>query len=466
VTTMDRNSKLETRSSKLETVNSNESISNIAAADVKHRTCCDDDAATMDIDKRGNNVMVAKRPTVLNSPGLCLGPSVLPLVFVEVTPLAWNKTQPISSSFPPPLSCAQVKHLLRYLSLRTEFSKSTDNRLHVEWRKDRDDTHNGLKSGYLYWDETPDRAIIEEATCPIFYLPSDDPTELEPIPCRILAYTSNALPVTEVMVTKATLVRVLPLQLAHSATGSADNKISTQNIVGPYVGEQFLQSLAGELDNFQLSEELQAQVLKNHNPATIQELTLRMSLLLSQPIHVGTTADALDLHWEQKSRKASMRRVLMKYCDQSESGTNFTTITSPESAVSHGNFNRALTSALHWEPSLIVHSSAHATGKTLLVQAIAKQLDCLIHVIPAAPLLAKYGIHADAGLESLLHSIIMSAAASDKPICIILDHLDAFLPPRLSGRTSAGDAAVPVFTAIGKHIGPIVLYSRMRVGLD
>lgn len=410
--------------------------------------------------------MVAKQPSALNSPGLCLGASVLPLIFVEVMPLAWNKTQPISSSFPPSLSCVQIKHLLRDLTLRTEFSKITDNRIHIEWRKDRNDTRNGLKSGHLYWGETPDRAIIEGANFPIFHLPSDDPTELEPIPCRILAYTSNKYPATEVMVTKATLVRALPLQLAHSAAGSADSQISTQAIVrGPYVGENFLQSLAGELDNFQLSEELQSQVLNNHNPETIQELTLRMSLLLSQPIHIGTTADALDLQREQKNRKSSMRRALMKYCSHPESSTNVT-ITSPESAVSHGNFNSARTSALHWEPSLIVHSSIHATGKTLLVQAIAKKLDCAVHVIPAAPMLAKYGIHADAGLESLLHSIIMSAATSDRPICIILDHLDAFLPPRLSGRTSAGDAAVPIFTAIGKYIGTIVLYSQIRVGVE
>lgn len=419
------------------------------------------------IDQRGDNAMVAKRLSVLNSPGLCLGPSVLPLIVVQVTPLVWSKTQPISCSFPPPLSCAQVKHLLRDLTLRTEFSKSIDSRIHIEWTKDRNDSHNGLKSGYLYWDETPDRAIIEEATFPIFHLPSDDPTELEPIPCRILVYTSNKILETEIMVTKATLVRVLPLQLAHSAAGSADSQISTHDIVrGPYVGEQFLQSLAGELDNFQLSEELQTQVLNNHNPETIQELTLRMSLLLSQPVHIGTTADALDLHREQKSRKSAMRRALVRYCDQVESSANVTVITSPESAVSHGNFNRARTSALHWEPSLIVHSSAHATGKTLLVQAIAKQLDCVIHVIPVAPLLAKYGIHADAGLESLLHSIIMSAAVSDRPICIILDHLDAFLPPRLSGRTSAGDTAVPIFTAICKCIGTIVLYSQMRAAFD
>jgi hypothetical protein len=114
-------------------------------------------------------------------------------------------------------------------------------------------------------------------------------------------------------------------------------------------------------------------------------------------------------------------------------------------------------SSLQWEPSLLIHSPSHADGKTLLAQAIAKRVGCaLVHTIRPATLLAMYGSHADAALESLLHAILVSAAISEKSssssggVCIILDHLDTMLPPRLSGRSSAGDAATPIFTAIGK----------------
>jgi ATP-dependent 26S proteasome regulatory subunit len=104
------------------------------------------------------------------------------------------------------------------------------------------------------------------------------------------------------------------------------------------------------------------------------------------------------------------------------------------------------------EGALIVHSPNHGAGKTLLVRAIAQErLKCqAIHVIQPTSLLAQYGIDADAALESLLHSIVISAACQQKSICIILDHLDAMVPPPRSSRTSDGDAAMPVLKAIGE----------------
>jgi len=107
-------------------------------------------------------------------------------------------------------------------------------------------------------------------------------------------------------------------------------------------------------------------------------------------------------------------------------------------------------------PSLIVHSPNHADGKTLVVQAIAKRLGCsLIHVIRPGALIAKYGIQADAALESQVHSILISAACRDHKACIILDQLDTMLPSRLSGRSSSGDAALPVFNAIASYLRKI-----------
>jgi SpoVK/Ycf46/Vps4 family AAA+-type ATPase len=99
-----------------------------------------------------------------------------------------------------------------------------------------------------------------------------------------------------------------------------------------------------------------------------------------------------------------------------------------------------------------VHSPNRGAGKTLLVRAIAQErLRCdAIHVVEPTVLLSQYGIHADAALESLLHSIVMSAACQQESICIILDHLDAMLPSLSSSRANAGDAAMPVLKAMGK----------------
>ena len=106
---------------------------------------------------------------------------------------------------------------------------------------------------------------------------------------------------------------------------------------------------------------------------------------------------------------------------------------------------------LSWEPSLLLHSPNHADGKTLLIQAIAQKIGCTkIHLIRPGQLMAKYGIHADSALECLLHGFLVSAATQDQRICIILDDLDGMMPPRMCGKSGAGDAAVPVFNAVGK----------------
>ena len=36
-------------------------------------------------------------------------------------------------------------------------------------------------------------------------------------------------------------------------------------------------------------------------------------------------------------------------------------------------------------------------------------------------------------------------------VCIILDHLETFVPPAMSGGLNAGDAAIPALNSIGKE---------------
>jgi SpoVK/Ycf46/Vps4 family AAA+-type ATPase len=222
--------------------------------------------------------------------------------------------------------------------------------------------------------------------------------------------------------------------------------------------ETFLQHLSGELGSIDYSstEDLQAEVLRNHNQDTIQELSLSFSMLLSQPVQIGTTADAFQLQQEHKSRVSGMTNAIRSYCVASDIPLKKNTV-EQSNKVELATTASLRPSSLQWEPSLLIHSPSHADGKTLLAQAIAKRVGCaLVHTIRPATLLAMYGSHADAALESLLHAILVSAAISEKSssssggVCIILDHLDTMLPPRLSGRSSAGDAATPILTAIGK----------------
>jgi hypothetical protein len=191
-----------------------------------------------------------------------------------------------------------------------------------------------------------------------------------------------------------------------------------------------------------LSDELLEDVLRNHDATTVQALTLRMSLLMTQPITIGTTADAVILKRKRLHRSHAIQTALDSYCS----------IGTPVDFKTHLDAKTTDVPSSLREGALILHSPNHGAGKTLLAQAIAQdKLKCkIIHVIQPGALLAQYGIHADAALESLLHSIVISAACRRESSCIILDHLDAMLPPKVSGRTSTGDAAVAVLNAIGE----------------
>jgi len=77
-------------------------------------------------------------------------------------------------------------------------------------------------------------------------------------------------------------------------------------------------------------------------------------------------------------------------------------------------------------------------------------------VNPSAAL-AKYGIHADAALESQLHAILVSAACRRQNICIILDQIDTMMPPRLSGKSAVGDSTIPVLNAMASYLRKITI---------
>jgi hypothetical protein len=241
------------------------------------------------------------------------------------------------------------------------------------------------------------------------------------------------------IVTDSTLVRILRVE---SAALLSDFSFNVPVSNAPHLDlDPWKTQLTGESCQKSLSNELLDEILHNHDATTVQALLLRMSVLMAQPIAIGTSADALVLQRKRLHRSRAIQRALDSYRSNG-------TPTAPETHLDASV--PSVPSSLQ-EGALIVYSPNHGAGKTLLVQAVAQiYLKCkTIHVIQPGALLAQYGIHADAALESLLHAIVMSAACRQESICIILDHLDSMLPPKMSGRTSAGDAAVPVLNAIG-----------------
>ena len=321
---------------------------------------------------------------------------------------------------------------------------------------------------FLPWDGNGhDRTI--QRNVPVLYLPTSNPCDLHPLPCCVTAYTSSTGraksqgKTSEVLVTPDTLLRVLPPQKAYIT-----NAIEMQSNIYSYpprsipfqpAPDDFLHILSGDIPTY-LSPETIDEIWNNHNPETIQTLTIRLKALLAQPIRIGTTPNALQQLRDQESQISAIRSAIQMYSQYKNIPLQQPlSDESPSSLHSHVDTRQKPgVGDIRWEPSLLVHSPSHGDGKTWLVQAIAQTtLNCTsVHVLSAPTLLARYGIHADAALECWLHGTILSAAvASSHPtVCIILDHLDSMVSThgsRQSHETTNGDAAMPVLYAIGTN---------------
>jgi SpoVK/Ycf46/Vps4 family AAA+-type ATPase len=254
----------------------------------------------------------------------------------------------------------------------------------------------------------------------------------------------------EAIVTDTTLVRILPVE-------DAVITMDPQNLeaVPLELPTNWKCVMTGESSHLPLSSETIAEAFINQDTETIQALTLRMSMLLSQIVDIGTTPDAFVLQQRYQSRQRVIRGALDSYLSSKGSTTHWP---QPKNETPNRSAANEVPGYLR-EGALIVHSPNRGAGKTLLVRAIAQErLRCdAIHVVEPTVLLSQYGIHADAALESLLHSIVMSAACQQESICIILDHLDAMLPSLSSSRANAGDAAMPVLKAMASYLKSLTL---------
>jgi SpoVK/Ycf46/Vps4 family AAA+-type ATPase len=357
-------------------------------------------------------------------------------------------------------------------------------------------------------------------------IPSDDPLQLQPVSCTILAYVhrnhflenassssspSSTYARSPAIITSSTVIRLMSPRRHHLLTSSPCVEMSA--FLNRLLGEEGNQGGFGRdggLDSHQYYED----IIRCFDPVVVDELTLKLRRLASKAICIGTSVDALYHYRKQHDQLKRLRSHVL--VSSSSLANKSGTFNKKKNSYSVTTDNRgALVGSkdpqLWWPSSLIVHSPNHCDGKTLLVEAIlanrlfeerkerqeakddeeeddmrSTSTDC-IHVIRAGPLLAKYGSRADAALESQIHAAILSSACrrhshrrrprrrgngNDQrqqlhdnvpPLCaIIFDQLESFLPSRLSGTTSSGDASVPVVNAIASYLRSITSTMQRR----
>lgn len=265
---------------------------------------------------------------------------------------------------------------------------------------------------------TPSQSEAHRVTIGLLSFPSLNPLSIESCPCWVVGY---GFPVdtspSQYLVTNSTLVRILPSRL-----------------LGPQQCEKL-----GELPTPTLQPCLREELCQNQQ--STQTLKLRMANLLSIPMAIGTTSDAIDNDKRRRKRSLVMQEQIKIFSGKQ------TIACTPARKPRH-------------EGALTVHSANHGAGKTLLVRSIAEELGCSVHVIEAAPLLAKYGTYADAALETLVHSIIVSAAVKRERLCILFDHLSAFGP-----MSKTEDAYLPILISMSSYLSTLTksLQSKQEI---
>ena len=367
--------------------------------------------------------------------------TVLPLALVEVEPL-------IETTLCP----SMTKIILREKSLASSLCIEVDK---VSSMPSLIGLDRILCSGYII---THDSTINDQNNRHQYFLQGNDPTLSDSIPCRIRGYavTSHAAVLSthppedpstlgplqkrkHCVVTEGTFIRVISFTNEGADSGSVNS---------------FLNSLIGETSAQFKTEGWDKFILSCHDVSTIESLALRMGMQLRRHHLVGTTSDALEV------RNCSIRRaerciaftdVVMRQRNERGRSKQNTSSSTTELKTEHSS-HAFLATSLFDEGSLCVFDDVHGSGKTELVKAIARtKCGCrAIHVITAGTLFAKYGVRADSGLECLLHSAAMSAAARGERICIILDRLGDFIP--MPDRSDKGDPSGPCLHAMGEYV--------------
>jgi len=320
---------------------------------------------------------------------------------------------------------------------------------------------------------------------PIIIFPSQDPTDVDGIPCLVHGYSipycnsdrtiratkspSQYLHSYSFEITNATMVQILPPVEAEwidrdtmcfrtSAVTSITNGKGNSHHRDQGTGAHnlirttsLLSELSGEVSTHHKYND--ANFLLYYHEETVNALTIRMRLLMERQIMVGTTDDAVSLWQEDKRRRKRIDRALDTILSLNKNfSKDVTSQNKDDDTFDHGFLQ---------DGALTVHDPTHGSGKSTLVATIARtKLNCnAIHMINVSTLFAQYGASgADAALESLLHRIVLSAAVVNMStnnigkVCIVLDNLESFVHPGMSGGRDTGDPAIPALNAIRKLI--------------
>ena len=330
-----------------------------------------------------------------------------------------------------------------------------------------------------------------ELLFPTVMIPSSDPTNLDGVPCIVRVFSAPHVQEFEenydarnenirdeiVRIHNGTHVQILPRITCDWISEDRQlcrifkfNKGFVEHPNDLTCAHDF--SLIHELSGLQSVHHNynDDEILLGYEKETVRALTIRMKLLLERQILVGTTSDAARKWHEGISRRRRMSHAFETFVK----GCSIIDKNRHEELYKDSLKNDPLTEALPCPGALTVHDPHHGSGKTTLLATIATtQLKCqTVHIINASVLFAKYGASgADAALESLLHSIVLSAAVNGLSssttnvgtVCIILDHLECFVPPSIAGAYNDGDPSIPTLNSMRKFPSTFLYLSMFYV---
>ena len=408
----------------------------------------------------------------------------VPLCLIQVSPILTT-----TESYVEQLSSPTIKLYLQniaegnntQLKLSWDDEGSMQSSLPLSKKEDKKDCRNDhavmrISAGTIYSSKKSIQSCERIKTIfhkkedsqiiPLMMLPSSNPLNVDGVPCILRGYSipycrrfdqpntahHENLISDRFFVGSGAIVQITPPvisnwmdrkeQLCRVSINQLDDETSAfQAIQAP--------SLCNELSGISnVCHEFKGKdTLLCYDSDTVRVLTIRMKMLLESQIMVGTTEDAISQWNEERRRHERMANALDFLIAHESENTPFNH--SKDDIID--NFLR--------DGALTIHDPLNCSGKTTLVATIAaKELKCqAVHIINATALFAQYGASgADAALESLLHHILVSAAAKGVAgctgsVCIILDHLETFVPASMSGGRNDGDPAIPALNAIRKY---------------
>ncbi|GAX10280.1 hypothetical protein FisN_3Lh481 [Fistulifera solaris] len=281
---------------------------------------------------------------------------------VFVMPVAYVEVFPMSTAC---WTSASLKRKLIQLSVQSDLGGAS---LKIQFHKTK-----GIRCGLLCQDNEP-----------LLYLRPGNPSANWVVACRCEAYLVGAgsQEVTAVRVTESTLVHVRPAP-------SWMLQLTGQVAVQPSLSEE--------------------DVLSCYNEDTIRQLTYYLNTAFSEQTYVATTEDAF-LEKEKRDRR---KLIVDQNLDQilGHPVTPYPSTKDPFGAQS----------------VLLMHSPDHGDGKTTLVTTLLHRLGCdNVYIIHPGPLLAKYGVMADAALATIIHEVTIAAAFRQQKIAVVMDSMDLF----------------------------------------